>query len=80
MQALEEERIATRQGTHAVHALDYYARTFGYRPMDLPGAWAADRLSLTLPLYAGMTDEEQDRVVERLIHHLTQAFRTADAR
>jgi dTDP-4-amino-4,6-dideoxygalactose transaminase len=48
--------------------------------MDLPGAWAADRLSLTLPLYAGMTDEEQDRVVERLIHHLTQAFRTADAR
>lgn len=80
MQALEDERIATRQGTHAVHMLDYYARTYGYRPMDLPGAFAADHLSLTLPLYAGMTDAEQDRVVERLTHHLARAERTADAR
>ena len=80
MQALEDERIATRQGTHAVHMLGYYARTYGYRPMDLPGAFAADQLSLTLPLYAGMTDAEQDRVVERLAHHLSRAERTADAR
>lgn len=70
MEALEEDRIATRQGTHAVHLLGYYSRTLGLRPMDLPGAFAADRLSLTLPLYAEMTDEEQDRVVERLGHHL----------
>jgi dTDP-4-amino-4,6-dideoxygalactose transaminase len=80
MQALEDERIATRQGTHAVHMLGYYARTGGYQPMDLPGAFAADQLSLTLPLYAGMTDDEQDRVVERLTHHLALALRTADAR
>jgi dTDP-4-amino-4,6-dideoxygalactose transaminase len=79
MQALEEERIATRQGTHAVHLLDYYARRYAYQPMDLPGAFAADQLSLTLPLYAGMTDEEQDRVVDRLTHHLALALRTADA-
>jgi dTDP-4-amino-4,6-dideoxygalactose transaminase len=74
MQALEEEGIATRQGTHAVHMLDYYARTYGLTPSDLPGAYAADQLSLTLPLYAGMTDEEQDRVVERLQHHLARAL------
>jgi len=80
MQALEDERIATRQGTHAVHMLDYYARTYGYRPTDLPGAFAADQLSLTLPLYAGMTDVEQDRVIERLTHHLARAERTVDAR
>ena len=73
MQALEDEGIATRQGTHAVHLLDYYQRTFGYGPMDLPAAHAADRLSLTLPLYAGMTDAEQDRVVDRLSHHLARA-------
>ena len=66
MQALEDERIATRQGTHVVHMLGYYARTGGYQPMDLPGAFAADQLSLTLPLYAGMTDDEQDRVVETM--------------
>ncbi|HEU4799727.1 MAG TPA: DegT/DnrJ/EryC1/StrS family aminotransferase [Gemmatimonadales bacterium] len=70
MAALEEEGIATRQGTHAVHLLDYYRRTYGHAPMDLPGAFAADRLSLSLPLYASMTDAEQDRVVERLDWHL----------
>ena len=80
MQALEDERIATRQGTHAVHLLDYYARTYGLRPMDRPGEFAADHLSLTLPLYAGMTDAEQDRVVDRLTHHLGLVSRTADVR
>lgn len=70
MEALEADRIATRQGTHAVHLLGYYSRALGLRPMDLPGAFAADRLTLSLPLYADMTDEEQDRVVERLMHHL----------
>lgn len=75
MSALEQDRIATRQGTHAVHMLDYYARTYGFRPIDFPGAFAADQLSLALPLFAGMTDEEQDRVVERLSHHLRMAPR-----
>jgi dTDP-4-amino-4,6-dideoxygalactose transaminase len=70
MAALEAEGIATRQGTHAVHMLDYYRRTFGFAAMDYPASWAADQLSLTLPLYAGMTDAEQDRVVARLLHHL----------
>src|SRR5687767_801579 len=73
MAALEEDRIATRQGTHAVHLLGYYSRTLVLRPMDLPGAYAADQLSLSLPLYAEMSDEEQDRVVERLEHHLRHA-------
>jgi dTDP-4-amino-4,6-dideoxygalactose transaminase len=75
MQALEDDRIATRQGTHAVHMLGYYARSYGLGPMDLPGAFAADHLSLSLPLYAQMTDEEQDRVVDRLAHHLRETER-----
>lgn len=79
MASLEEEGIATRQGTHAVHLLDYYSRTYGYAPMDLPGAFAADRLSLSLPLYATMTDAEQDRVVERLGHHLKRGMRHVHA-
>lgn len=79
MAALEGEGIATRQGTHAVHLLDYYSRTYGYAPMDLPGAFAADRLSLSLPLYASMTDAEQDRVVERLGHHLERGIRHVHA-
>ena len=73
MAGLEAEGIATRQGTHAVHALDYYRGALGLEPMDLPKAWAADQLSLTLPLFAGMTHGEQDRVVERLAYHLERA-------
>lgn len=71
MAALEGEGIATRQGTHAVHALAYYRRTFGFSEMDFPNAWAADQLSLTLPLFAGMEEADQDRVVQRLRHHLS---------
>lgn len=70
MNALEDDGIATRQGTHAVHMLGFYARTYGLAPMDFPGAFASDHLSLSLPLFAQMTDDEQDRVVERLAHHL----------
>ncbi len=70
MAALESEGIATRQGTHAVHMLGYYRQTFGFDAMDFPCAWAADQLSLTLPLYAEMSEADQDRVVERLVHHL----------
>jgi dTDP-4-amino-4,6-dideoxygalactose transaminase len=61
--ALQAKGIATRQGTHAVHALGYYRTKFGTRPEDCPVAFKADRQSMTLPLYATMTDEEQDYVV-----------------
>ena len=66
MMTLEEQGIATRQGTHAVTTLGYYQQTYGLRDEDYPNALFADRLSLSLPLYAQMTDEEQDYVVDRL--------------
>ncbi len=59
-----EHGVQTRQGTHAVHGLGYYARTFGYGPGDLPHAHIAEQLSITLPLYPQMTDAEQDHVFE----------------
>ncbi|MBX3228443.1 MAG: DegT/DnrJ/EryC1/StrS family aminotransferase [Labilithrix sp.] len=61
--ALQAKGIATRQGTHAVHALGYYRAKYGTKIEDCPMAWKADRQSMTLPLYATMTDEEQDYVV-----------------
>ncbi len=68
MDRLEQNGIATRQGTHAVHTLGYYRRTYGYQPMDLPHAYACDRLSIALPLYVAMTDEDQDYVIEKLVN------------
>jgi perosamine synthetase len=64
--ALQARGIATRQGTHAVHALGLYRSRFGLSPEECPNAWRADRQSMTLPLYATMTDEEQDYVVRNI--------------
>lgn len=69
METLEESGVTTRQGTHAVHALGYYREKYGLEETDFPQAWIADRLSLSLPLYAQMTDEEQDYVVESLVEN-----------
>lgn len=66
MSRLEEQGIATRPGTHAVHLLGVYRRKYGLEPSGLPGAYLADRLSLALPLFAGLTDPQQDFVVEQL--------------
>ncbi len=67
MQRLREQGIETRQGTHAVHLLAYYAKTYRLKSASLPNAWIADQATLALPLYAQMTDEEQDRVLRALM-------------
>lgn len=63
MAVLEENGIAVRQGTHAVHTLGYYRQKYGLDDFDYPLSFIADRLSVTLPLYYGMTEDEQIRVV-----------------
>ena len=66
MDRLEQAGIATRQGTHALHTLGYYVNKYGYKHEDLPGAYACDRLSLAIPLYVEMTQEDQDYVIEKM--------------
>lgn len=64
MAALAAEKIQTRPGTHAVHRLGYYATKYGYRPEEFPHAAAAEDTTITLPIFPGMTDADQDKVVE----------------
>lgn len=66
MQALEDEGIATRQGTHAAALQGYYRDKYGLRPEDFPVATAGDALTIALPLFPQLQEHEQDRVVERL--------------
>lgn len=66
LQLLEDQGIATRQGTHAVHMLGYYRKRFGYKPEDFVNAYACDHLSITLPLYIGITDEDQEYVIDTM--------------
>lgn len=66
MEKLEEMGIATRQGTHAVHTLGYYKNKNHFKDEDFLMSYAADRLSIALPLYAGMTDEEFSYVISNI--------------
>lgn len=66
MDALEGAGVATRPGTHAVHALGFYREKYGIAPWDFPNAWIADQLTLAIPLYAQLTGEEQQYVVAQL--------------
>lgn len=63
MEKLEDMTIATRQGTHAVHTLGYYKNKNNFNDEDFLMSYAADRLSIALPLYAGMSEEEFDYVI-----------------
>lgn len=73
MAHLESQGISVRQGTHAVHTLGYYQRKYGLRPADFPNAFAADRLSVTLPLYHDMTPSDQQRVTDEISSFLQDA-------
>lgn len=66
MAALDTKGIATRQGTHAVHTLSYYRERYGLKDTDFMNAYIADRLSITLPLYADMTIDEFDYVLDNI--------------
>lgn len=66
LEKLEDIGIATRQGTHAVHMLGYYKNRFGYVPEDYVNAYACDHLSITLPLYVGITQEDQEYIIETI--------------
>lgn len=64
MKLLGSKGIAVRQGTHAVHNLGYYKKKYKIKPEDYMNSLIAEKLSITLPLYCQMTDEEQDYVVK----------------
>lgn len=66
MTRLEERGISTRQGTHAVVIQGYYAQKYDLKPEDYMNAYMADRLTLALPLYPQMTEEDRTRVIEEL--------------
>ncbi len=66
MDQLQQAGISTRPATHAVHMLTYYREKYGLRPEDMPNAWAANDCSISLPLFHGMTEAEQDYVIEHV--------------
>lgn len=66
MEKLEDASIATRQGTHAVHTLGYYKDKNNFKDEDFLMSYAADRLSIALPLYSDMNDKEFEYVIKNI--------------
>jgi perosamine synthetase len=66
MDDLAAHDIQTRPGTHAVHRLGYYANKYGLTPEQFPNACAAEDTTITLPIFPGMTGEQQQFVVATL--------------
>ena len=69
MQRLQLAGISTRPATHAVHMLTYYKNKYGFNPEDFPNAFAANDCSISLPLYHGMIEAEQNYIISQVLEH-----------
>lgn len=67
MDSLQQQGISTRPATHAVHMLSFYREKYRHQPEDFPNAWAANDCSISLPLFHGMTEAEQDYVIKQVL-------------
>ncbi|HEX7833322.1 MAG TPA: DegT/DnrJ/EryC1/StrS family aminotransferase [Thermoanaerobaculia bacterium] len=66
MAGLQDRGITTRQGTHAPVLRKLYRERFGVDPARFPNSVIAEKLTIALPLYPQMTDDEQGRVIDAL--------------
>jgi perosamine synthetase len=67
MRRLLADGVATRRGVMAIHMEGAYA---GAATQPLPHAEAATTDTLMLPLFPGLTESQQDYVVDRLADHV----------
>jgi perosamine synthetase len=74
MADLAAQRIATRRGVMAMHLEPFYRSR--QAPVSLPHTERAAAETLLLPLYVGMTEADQDRVVDALLASLRSAATT----
>jgi dTDP-4-amino-4,6-dideoxygalactose transaminase len=67
MDQLQQVGISTRPATHAVHMLTFYRDKYKIKPNDFPNSYMANDCSISLPLFHGMTEEEQDYVINQVL-------------
>ncbi len=71
MQYLSDNGIATRPGTHAVHLQEYYSSRYNLKPDDFPNSYIAEKCTIALPLFPGMTDNEFNYVIDIIRRYKT---------
>ncbi len=63
MQAMKERNIGTGLHYRAVHLYPYYRDQFGFKRGDFPNAESISDRIVSLPLFPGLSDSDQDRVI-----------------
>ena len=66
MRKLQDVGITTRIGIMAAHLEEHYRKM--YPELSLPETESATRETITLPLYVQMTTEEQDYIIDHILH------------
>ena len=73
MAALKSRNIGTGLHYTAAHEFSYYASRFGWRPEDFPEAhFVSDRI-VSLPLFPGLSDADQDDAMAAIREVLAEA-------
>jgi dTDP-4-amino-4,6-dideoxygalactose transaminase len=63
MEELKKRNIGSGLHYTAAHEFSYYARRFGWRPEDFPEAHYVSERIVSLPLFPGLTETDQQDVV-----------------
>jgi dTDP-4-amino-4,6-dideoxygalactose transaminase len=61
---LKKRNVGTGVHYTAAHEFSYYASEFGWRPEDFPEAHYVSERIFSLPLFPGLTDEDQNDVTD----------------
>jgi dTDP-4-amino-4,6-dideoxygalactose transaminase len=70
MKNLANDGIGTRPPTHAIHVLDYYSKKYKLLPQDFPKAWTAFMCGFSLPIFPGLSHDDQKMVIISLLKNL----------
>lgn len=64
MDDLADAGIGTRPPTHAIHTLSYYKEKYQIKETDFPNAWAANMCGFSIPIFPGLSEEDQNYVIQ----------------
>ena len=67
LSSLQGSGVGVAVNFRAIHLLKYYRETFGFRPGDLPVAEEIGDRTITIPLYAKLSDDEVEYVVDSVV-------------
>ena len=70
MDKLQQKGISTRPATHAVHMLSFFKEKYKLLPESYPVSFAANNCTISLPLFNGMSKDEQDYVIQNILQEL----------